>query len=66
MVLAKAIVDVIWAPVGAKTAVYRVTVTGEPPHAVERIYTLKGKSDTLAAQEGIRLFVEEMEGPPVA
>jgi hypothetical protein len=64
MVLAQAIVDVVWAPNQASMAVFRVTVTGQPPHAQERVYTLSAKSDTLAAQEGIRLFVEEMEPSP--
>lgn len=64
MVLAQAIVDVIWAPNQASLAVYRVTVTGQPPYDQERVYTLSAKSDTLAAQEGIRLFVEEMEPSP--
>jgi hypothetical protein len=41
--------------------VWEVTVWGEPPFDDQRIYTLERKTDTLAAQEGIRLFVEEME-----
>lgn len=41
--------------------VWEVQVWGEPPHAHRRTYTLQYKTDTLAAQEGIRLFVEEME-----
>mgnify|MGYP003342178861 CR=1 FL=1 len=65
MVLAKATVDVIWAPKGATKSVFRVTVTGEPPFKQKRVYTLHAKSDTFAAQEGIRLFVEEMEREPV-
>jgi hypothetical protein len=40
---------------------WEVTVWGEPPHDHRRTYTLQVKTDTLAAQEGIRLFVEEME-----
>jgi hypothetical protein len=38
-----------------------VTVWGLPPHDHRRVYTLQRKTDTLAAQEGIRLFVEEMQ-----
>lgn len=64
MVLAQAIVDVVWAPNQASKAIFRVTVTGQPPYDQERVYTLSGKSDTFAAQEGIRLFVEEMEPSP--
>ena len=41
--------------------IWEVTVTGEPPFGRQRIYTLEQKTDTLAAQEGIRQFVEEME-----
>jgi len=40
---------------------WEVTVWGEPPHDHRRTYTLQRKTDNLAAQEGIRLFVEEME-----
>jgi hypothetical protein len=40
---------------------WEVTTWGEPPHDHRRTYTLQAKTDTLAAQEGIRLFVEEME-----
>jgi len=40
---------------------WEVTVWGEPPFDSIRIYTLEKKTDTLAAQEGIRQFVEEME-----
>ena len=40
---------------------YEVSVWGEPPFDHERVYTLKATSDNTAAQEGLRLFVEEME-----
>ena len=40
---------------------YEVCVWGEPPFDHERVYTLKATSDNNAAQEGLRLFVEEME-----
>ena len=39
---------------------WEVTVTGVAPHDSRRIYSLDAKSDTLAAQEGINRFVEEM------
>jgi len=40
---------------------YRVEVWGEVPHDYVRVYTLQARSDTLAAQEGLRLFVEDIE-----
>ena len=40
---------------------WEVSVWGEPPHDHRRTYTLQAKTDNLAAQEGLRLFVEEME-----
>ena len=39
---------------------WEVVVWGEPPFEHRRLYTLEGKTDNNAAQEGIRLFVEEM------
>ena len=36
-------------------------VWGEKPHDHERTYTLSALDDNKAAQEGLRLFVEEME-----
>ncbi len=38
-----------------------VDVIGLAPHDQTRVYTIKAKSDTLAAQEGIRRFCAEME-----
>jgi septin family protein len=40
---------------------YAVEVWGKEPHDFCRLYTIAAKSDTLAAQEGIRRFVKEME-----
>lgn len=40
---------------------YEVNVWGQPPYDHTRVYTLKATSDNNAAQEGLRLFVEEME-----
>jgi len=40
---------------------WSIEVWGQPPHSHRRTYTLQAKTDNLAAQEGIRLFVEEME-----
>ena len=57
-VLASATVDKIR---GGSVPIWEVTVWGEPPFDHKRIYILELKSDNLAAHEGIRLFVEEME-----
>ena len=40
---------------------FEVRVWGEAPFDHERTYTLGAKDDNSAAQEGLRLFVEEME-----
>lgn len=40
---------------------FEVRVWGEPPFDHERTYTLGALDDNKAAQEGLRLFVEEME-----
>ena len=42
---------------------FRVTVTGLPPHAHVRIYDIPAKNDDTAAMRGIREFVTEMENP---
>lgn len=63
-VLANAIVDVIKpsSPVGL--GVFSVEVWGQPPYDYTRTYEIQAKNDTLAAQEGIRRFVAEMEALP--
>lgn len=63
MVLASAIVGRI---LNGSEPMWAVEVWGEPPHDRRRTYTLRAKTDTLAAQEGIRLFVEEMENLDVS
>lgn len=40
---------------------YKVEVWGIEPHDYVRIYEIHGKSDTIAAQEGLKRFVEEMD-----
>jgi len=40
---------------------YEVNVWGEKPFDHKRMYTIKAKDDNSAAQECLRLFVEEME-----
>lgn len=63
MVKARATVDVIRkAPHPAiGLSKYGVEVWGERPHDFVRIYEIDAKTDTIAAQEGIRRFVEDME-----
>jgi hypothetical protein len=60
-VLAQAIVDVDLEPEGGRLGVFRVEVWGKPPHDYTRTYTIRAKSDNLAAQEGLRRFTEEVE-----
>jgi hypothetical protein len=57
-VLASAVVDKID---NGPVPMWEVQVWGQPPHDHHRTYTLQAKTDNFAAQEGIRLFVEEME-----
>lgn len=40
---------------------FKVTVTGEPPHAVTEVYEIAAKSDNDAAFKGIDIFVRKME-----
>lgn len=60
-ILAKAIVDVETEAAPGRLGKYRVEVWGEEPHDYVRVYTLQARSDTMAAQEGLRLFVEDIE-----
>lgn len=46
---------------GGSVPLWSIEVQGLPPHDHRRVYEIEAKSDTLAAQEGIRRFVEEME-----
>jgi len=59
----RAIVDVVreTVPPFAGLTEYRVEAWGYEPYDFVRVYTIDAKSDTVAAQEGIRRFVEEME-----
>lgn len=63
-VLANAIVDVIRPSTPKGLGLFRVEVWGKPPYDYTRTYEIQAKSDTLAAQEGIRRFVDEMENLP--
>jgi hypothetical protein len=63
MVKARAIVDVIRPAPSTFVGLtkYKVEVWGETPDDFVRTYEIEMKTDTMAAQEGIRRFVEEME-----
>lgn len=60
-ILANAVVDVIRPANPVGLGQFRVEVWGKPPHDYARVYTIDGKSDTMAAQEGLRRFVDEVE-----
>ena len=60
-ILARAIVDIEEKPTPFKLGRFRVEVFGKEPHDYVRVYTLQARSDTMAAQEGLRLFVEDIE-----
>jgi len=59
----RAIVDVIREvkPPFVGLTEFRVEAWGYEPYDFVRVYTIDAKTDTIAAQEGIRRFVEEME-----
>ena len=61
MVLASAIVDIIRPSTPTKLGLFSVNVWGQPPYDEKRVYEILAPNDTLAAQEGIRRFVDEME-----
>lgn len=42
---------------------FKVTVTGKPPHMITRVYEISAKSDNEAAMTGIDRFVKEMSHP---
>lgn len=60
-VLASAVVDVLKPASPVNLGNFRVEVWGQPPYDFVRTYEIMAKSDTVAAQEGIRRFVSEME-----
>ena len=63
-VLASAIVDVIRAATPQKIGNFRVEVWGKEPYDYVRVYEIMAKNDTIAAQQGIRRFVAEMQQLP--
>ena len=42
---------------------WKVTVTGIPPHSHRRVYEITAKTDTLAAMAGMNRFMKEMSSP---
>lgn len=42
---------------------FKVTVTGKPPHAMTRWYEIQADTDGAAAMAGIAKFVKEMSHP---
>lgn len=60
-VLASAVVDAIKEPTPFTIGNFKVEVWGQEPFDYVRVYEILAKSDTVAAQEGIRRFVTEME-----
>jgi hypothetical protein len=64
-ILANAVVDVIRPATPVGLGSFSVEVWGQPPYDYTRTYEIQAKNDTLAAQEGIRRFVAEMELLPV-
>ena len=64
-VLANAVVDVLRPATPQRIGNFRVEVWGKAPYDYVRIYEIRAKTDTIAAQEGIRRFVAEMEKLPV-
>jgi len=64
MVLANAVVDVVKPATPKGLGLFHVEVWGKAPYDYTRTYEIQAKSDTLAAQEGIRRFVAEMESMP--
>lgn len=63
-VLASAVVDVIKPATPIGLGIFSVEVWGKEPYDYTRVYEIQAKSDTVAAQEGIRRFVVEMEALP--
>ena len=60
-VLASATVDVIKPNTPKTIGSFRVEVWGQNPYDYVRHYEIMAQSDTIAAQEGIRRFIDEME-----
>ncbi|KPK59027.1 MAG: hypothetical protein AMJ59_12700 [Gammaproteobacteria bacterium SG8_31] len=61
MIPARAIVDPLRDPTAIGMGSFRVEVWGDEPNDFVRVYTIDAMSDTLAAQEGLRRFSDEIE-----
>lgn len=61
MIPANAIVDVEREPEGNLLGIYKVEVWGREPHDYVRRYSIRAKSDTMAAQEALQKFSDEIE-----
>jgi len=61
MIPANATVDVIREPTAIGMGSFRVEVWGRQPNDYVRVYTINAASDTLAAQEGLRRFSDEID-----
>jgi len=59
-VLAQATVDVIRPSTPLSSGLFSVTVWGQEPYNFTRVYEISAKSDTVAAQQGIRRFETEV------
>jgi hypothetical protein len=57
---ASAIIEVLRRPSPVGLGLYRVEVWGREPHDYVRSYTVEAKSDTLAAQDALHRFGEEI------
>jgi hypothetical protein len=64
-VLANAVVDIIKPATPLALGSFKVEVWGVAPYDYVRHYEIQARNDTLAAQEGIRRFVDEMDKLPV-
>lgn len=60
-ILANAVVDVIQPATPIKIGTFRVEVWGKEPYDYVRVYEIQAKTDTMAAQEGIRRFTAEFD-----
>jgi len=61
MVFASATVDIIKPSTPKAQGLFVVHVWGQEPYNETRDYEISAQSDNIAAQEGIRRFVAEME-----
>lgn len=60
-VLANAVVDTIKPSTPTTIGNFKVEVWGLEPYDYVRTYEIMARSDTIAAQQGIQMFVTEME-----